>query len=259
MNFKNYCPCNYPQERNISGLDYRFDMKKKLVKFRRRIFRRLRIKSLKEDLSKIENRTSLLSNYHYKGKKKWYMNFQPLGNVAIEQYWKYDKVTLKDILGSNISTSNDNYNTGLRKSKKYLKRIAKRILRGNPHESLTQSAFKWATYDYNSDEDSANSYMNNLGSSLLSLSTLAIKDSEKLLKWKLKYTDNLRKFKKLKAQKAEKNSSTVRSTNLAKRKKKSRRYKASRDHKSDMVKSDISSDKYKVVLKSFNKGDKRGH
>ncbi|GAB66797.1 hypothetical protein PCYB_101470, partial [Plasmodium cynomolgi strain B] len=236
MSFKNYCPCVYPQERNISGLDYRFDMKKKLVKFRRRVFRRLRVKSLNMDLRKIENRKSLLSNYHYKGKKKWYMNFQPLGNVTIEQYWKYDKVTLKDILGSSINTSNDNYNTGLRKSKRYLKRIAKRILRGNPHESLTQNAFKWATYDYNSDEGSANSYNNNLGSSLLSLSTLAIKNSEKLLKWKLKYSDNLIKFKKLKAQEAEKNSSTIRSTTLAKKKKKSRKSKSNRDHKSDMAK-----------------------
>ncbi|CAA9988565.1 conserved Plasmodium protein, unknown function [Plasmodium knowlesi strain H] len=259
MSFQNYCPCVYPKERNISGLDYRFDVKKKLVKFRRRVFRRLRVKSLKVDLEKIENRKSLLSNYHYKGKKKWYMNFQPLGNVNIEQYWKYDKVTLKDILGSNINTSNDNYNTGLRKSKRYLKRIAKRILRGNPHESLTQSAFKWATYDYNSDEDSANSYINNLGSSLLSLSTLAIKDSEKLLKWKLKYSNNLMKFKKLKAQEAEKNSSTVHSTNVAKREKKSRRSKVSREHRSDMVKNDTVSDKYKIVLKSFNKGDKKGH
>ncbi|KJP85339.1 hypothetical protein AK88_05043 [Plasmodium fragile] len=259
MSFKNYCPCVYPQERNISGLDYRFDMKKKLVQFRRRVFRRLRVKSLKKDLGKLETRKSLLSNYHYKGKKKWYMNFQPLENVTIEQYWKYDKVTLKDILGSNINTSNDNYNTGLRKSKRYLKRIAKRILRGNPHESLTQNAFKWATYYYNTDEDSANSCINNLGSSLLSLSTLAIKDSEKLLKWKLKYSGNLKKLNKLKAQEAEKNSSTVRSTALAKKNKKSRRSKGSRDHKNDMAKSDNASGNYKIVLKSFNKGDKKGH
>ncbi|GAW81289.1 hypothetical protein, conserved [Plasmodium gonderi] len=223
MSFKNYCPFNYPEERNISGIDYRFNLKKKLVRFRNHIFRRLEVDNLNDDLNKIENRRSLLSNYDHQGKKKWYMNFQPLGNIPIDQYWKYDKVTLKDILGSNINTSKSNQNLGLKKSKKYLKRISKRVLRGYPHEALIKNAFKWATYDYNSDECWINSFNNNLNSSFLNLTNLAIKDSEKLLKWKLKYSDNLIKFQKLKAQETEKKSK-IHNTTLGMEKKKFQKF-----------------------------------
>ncbi|CRG93037.1 conserved Plasmodium protein, unknown function [Plasmodium gallinaceum] len=241
--FKNYCPFIIPENRNISAIDDILNSKENIIEFKNLIFRNLEIDKLDYDMCKIEYKKSLLNNEEYKN-KKWYLNFQPLNNISIEQYWKYEKVTLKDIFSSNINLTN---NIELKKNKKYLKHIAKCILKGKPHESLIKNYYKFsANYLNNSDKHSKNSF-NNINSSFLSLNSRTIKNSQNLLNWKLKYSKNLSNFQNVKSKENE-NSSSINSINLENKK--------SNFH-FNQGNSDILSNNYKKDLKDYKKKSKK--
>ncbi|CRH00396.1 conserved Plasmodium protein, unknown function [Plasmodium relictum] len=241
--FKNYCPFIFPEDRNISAIDDILSAKESIIEFKNIIFRNLEIDKIDYDINKIEYKKSLLNNEEFKN-KKWYLNFQPLNNISIEQYWKYEKVTLKDILSSNINLTN---NIELKKNKKYLKHIAKCILKGKPHESIIKNCYKFsANYLNNSDKHSKNSF-NNINSSFLSLNSRTIKNSQNLLNWKLKYSKHLSNFQNSKSEETE-NSSAINSINMVNKK--------CNIHYSQ-GNSDIVSNKHKKVLKDNKKKSKK--
>ncbi|SBT36021.1 conserved Plasmodium protein, unknown function [Plasmodium ovale wallikeri] len=251
MSFKNYCPFDYPSERSIGGLDDLLSSKENVRKLKNNILKNLEIDDINYDLNKIESKKSLLSNNDVSKSKKWYLHFQPLSNISIPQYWKYEKVTLKDILTSNMNAPNgNNVNIQLKKNKKYLKHICKCILKGNPHDSLLKNTFIYAgNYLNGFDKHSNISFKNNnLSSSILSLNSKAIKNTQNLLNWKLKYANNLTKFQEINPDENEKNSSTFRSTNLGNIKRDTQSTSLNKGNNSDIV-----SNKYKMTLKSIGK------
>ncbi|CDU19610.1 hypothetical protein YYC_01056 [Plasmodium yoelii 17X] len=197
MEFKKYCPFEYPKERDINGIDDILESKDNLRKLKNKVLNNLNLDNIYYDYhNKIKHKECLLNNNDDpNNNKKWYLYFQPLNNISIEQYWKYDKVTIKDILSSNINTNNSNdLHDQLKKNKKYLKYISKSILKGNPHESLIKNTFKYSdNYINNSDKYTTSSINNNMAPSLLSLNTKAIKNSQSLLNWKLKYSNKFSK------------------------------------------------------------------
>ncbi|KAI4837713.1 hypothetical protein MKS88_003128 [Plasmodium brasilianum] len=253
MNFKNYCPFNYPESRNINALDDLLSSKESLINFKNFILKNLNVDSIDYDLKKIENKKNLLKNEEFRI-KKWYLNFQPLTNISIEQYWKYEKVTIKDILSSNINISSDN-NVELKKNKKYLKHICKCILKGNPHESLLKNCFKYSAYHSNNlDKHSRNNFTNNINSSLLSLNSRAIKNTQNLINWKLKYSHNFSNFQKARPDQLENSSSTFHSTDAGNNKKRSI------DQRVDHNKGNnngIASNTYKIAIKDKNSKRKK--
>ncbi|VWU51538.1 conserved protein, unknown function, partial [Hepatocystis sp. ex Piliocolobus tephrosceles] len=215
---------NKSNNRNISGIDNILDSNSSFKKLKKRVLDNLNLDNIYFDLNKIENKKSLLDTSYdlKKKKKKWYLNFQPLHNVSIEQYWKYDKVNLKDILSSNINITYDKNNENeFKKDKKYLKHISKYILKGNPHESLIKNTFKYSSNNLsNIDKHSRVSFSTNndhnkknICSSLLSLNSKAIKNSQSLLNWKLKYSSDLAKIQESNQQKS-KHESTYNSNNI---------------------------------------------
>ncbi|SOV12094.1 conserved Plasmodium protein, unknown function [Plasmodium gaboni] len=204
--FKKYCPIEYPKNRSINGIDDFISTKNNLCEFKNEILKNLNIDKIYYDLNKIEHKKNLLNNDDCQ-KKKWYLNFQPLNNISIEQYWKYEKVTLQDILTSNINLSE---NIELKKNKKYLKYISRSILKGNPHASLIKNAYKYTENYINTSELQSRLSLTNINPSILSSKTL--KNTQNLLKWKLKYANNTSKSNDYKYDEAENSSSLLLNT-----------------------------------------------
>ncbi|EUT90784.1 hypothetical protein PFAG_01141 [Plasmodium falciparum Santa Lucia] len=209
--FKKYCPIEYPKNRSINGMDDFICTKNNLCEFKNDILKNLNIDNIYYDLNKIEHKKNLLNNEDCKN-KKWYLNFQPLNNISIEQYWKYEKVTLQDILTSNINLSEI---IDLKKNKKYLKYISRSILKGNPHESLIKNSYKYTENYINTSELQSRLSLTNINPSILSSKTL--KNTQNLLKWKLKYANNTYKTNDHKYDEAENSSSLLNTHNFTSR------------------------------------------
>ncbi|CAD2088906.1 conserved Plasmodium protein, unknown function [Plasmodium vinckei lentum] len=219
MEFKKYCPFEQPKERDINGMDDVLESKENLRKLKNKILNNLNLDNIYYDYNnKIKHKESLLNNNNDdpNNNKKWYLYFQPLNNISIEQYWKYDKVTIKDILSSNMNTNNNSEHDQLKKNKKYLKHISKSILKGNPHESLIKNTFKYSENYINTTDKYAASSINNMAPSLLSLNTKAIKNSQSLLNWKLKYSNKFsRPYEHSNIEDADRGSITLGSTSFS--------------------------------------------
>ncbi|CAC9696015.1 conserved Plasmodium protein, unknown function [Plasmodium sp. DRC-Itaito] len=209
--FKKYCPIEYPKNRSINGIDDYINTKTNLCEFKNDILKNLNIDKIYYDMNKIEHKKNLLNNEDCKN-KKWYLNFQPLNNISIEQYWKYEKVTLQDILTSNINLSQI---IDLKKNKKYLKYISRTILKGNPHASLVKNAYKFTENYINTSELQSRLSLTNINPSILSSKTL--KNTQNLLKWKLKYANNNSKYNNLKYDEIENTSSLLNTHNFTSR------------------------------------------